>query len=100
MYLFQACYDVRESVNFWQTVQLHENKEEIPEFISTHPSNATRAENLNKILPWALDIRRQCHCSPLPQNKPLGTLNLSQNPDNKVFFSVIYKKKEFILISL
>ncbi len=90
MELFQACYDVRESVNFWKTVQLSEGKTEIPEFISTHPSNAKRAEKLSEILPWALDIRRQCHCSPLSQDKPLGTLNLSKNPDEKVLLFVIY----------
>ncbi|CAF4360586.1 unnamed protein product, partial [Rotaria sordida] len=44
-----------------------------------------RAETLNEKLPWALDIRRQCHCSPLPENKPpVSKLNISNNPNEKV----------------
>jgi len=80
----KACYDVRESVNFWQTVSKTERNTEIPEFMSTHPANAKRAESLNEKLPWALDIRRQCNCFPLPENKPLGALNLSTNPNEKI----------------
>lgn len=74
---------------------MSEKKEEIPEFISTHPSNAKRAENLNEILPWALDIRRQCNCAPLPVNKSLGALNVSKNPNEKVdsFFRYPLKEK-------
>ena len=83
-------------MNFWQTVQLHEDKTEVPEFISTHPSNTTRAENLSKILPWALDIRRQCNCFPLSESKPLGALNFSKNPDEKVLLFVIYLEKLFL----
>ena len=47
---------------------------------------------LMKIVPWALDIRSQCNCSPLPQNKPLGALNLSKNPEEKVLDFVTYLK--------
>ena len=85
---------MRESVHFWETAQLSEKQEEIPEFISTHPSNAKRAENLNEILPWALDIRRQCNCYPLPVNKSLGELNLPKNSNEKVSITVRYQAKD------
>ena len=87
-------------MHFWETVQLSETKQEVPEFLSTHPSNAKRAENLNEILPWALDIRRQCNCYPLPIKKTLGALNLSKNPDEKVRMLVVYEmKKKFHVVS-
>ena len=61
----QACYDVRESVSFWQ--QLHDaDQNPSPEYLSTHPSHLSRVESLRKLLPWALDLRTQCKCAPLP----------------------------------
>ncbi|CAF3977765.1 unnamed protein product [Rotaria sp. Silwood2] len=80
----KACFDVRESVTFWKAVDVAEANQEVSEFLSTHPANAKRAENLNEKLPWALDIRRQCKCAPLPENKPVSTLNLPKNSDEKV----------------
>lgn len=91
----KACYDVRESVNFWQTVQLHEDQTEIPEFLSTHPSNATRAEHLKEKLPWALDIRQQCKCYPLPANKPLGALDFSKHPEEKIMEPITKRVSKF-----
>jgi hypothetical protein len=52
-------------------------------FMSTHPSSAKRAENLNEIVPWALGIRRQCNCFPLHKKKPLDALNPSKNETKK-----------------
>ncbi|CAF0810353.1 unnamed protein product [Rotaria sordida] len=81
----KACFDVREAVALWRIVHEAEMNAELPEFISTHPASAKRAETLNEKLPWALDIRRQCHCSPLPENKPpVSKLNISNNPNEKV----------------
>ncbi|CAF3637418.1 unnamed protein product [Rotaria sordida] len=81
----KACFDVREAVALWRVVHEAEMNAALPEFISTHPASAKRAETLNEKLPWALDIRRQCHCSPLPENKPpVSKLNISNNPNEKV----------------
>ncbi|CAF0792979.1 unnamed protein product [Rotaria sp. Silwood1] len=80
----KACFDVRESVSFWKAVHIAEANHEVPEFISTHPASARRAETLNEKLPWALDIRRQCNCSPLPEHKPVGKLNLPKHSDEKI----------------
>ena len=35
---------------------------ELPEYLSTHPSHANRSENLTKLLPGALDLRRSIGC--------------------------------------
>jgi Zn-dependent protease with chaperone function len=88
--LFQSCYDVREAVNFWQQAFKAEDQQGGPEFLSTHPSSAKRAENLREKLPWAIDIRQQCKCTPLPENKKLGELHLTKNPDEKVFNFINY----------
>ena len=81
LFALQACYDIRESINFWQAIH---KSEVIPEFISTHPSSAKRAEKLTEKLPWALDIRLQCNCPPLPQNKILHVVRFSENSRKKV----------------
>ncbi|CAF4267369.1 unnamed protein product, partial [Adineta steineri] len=73
-----------ESVSFWKAAAVADIEAAIPEFMSTHPANAKRAENLDKIVPWALDLRRECNCAPLPQNKTLGVLNLSTHPEEKI----------------
>ncbi|CAF3842138.1 unnamed protein product [Adineta steineri] len=80
----KSCYDVRESVSFWKAAAVADIEAAIPEFMSTHPANAKRAENLDKIVPWALDLRRECNCAPLSQNKTLGVLNLSTHPEEKI----------------
>ncbi len=53
---FQACFDVRESVTFWSLMQLlteHGQSEfiELPQWLSTHPSNETRVESFNELIP-------------------------------------------------
>lgn len=37
------------------------------EFLSTHPSHETRAQDLLKLLPNALQIRENCKCYHLPK---------------------------------
>ena len=70
-------------MNFWRAVKESEGKEEIPEFISTHPAHERRAENLEDKLPWALDIRERCNCYPLPK-RAVGALKLEKHPEEKV----------------
>lgn len=83
-YFLQACFDVREAVNFWQATHESERGVEIPEFFSTHPAHSKRAATLKERMPWALDIRHQCNCSPLQENKELGVVNLPKHPGDKV----------------
>lgn len=84
----KACIDVREAVNFWRLAQEQENKEALPEFVSTHPAHEHRAENLEEKLPWALEIRQLCKCYPLPEKKILGALNITKHPEEKIMGSV------------
>ncbi len=58
----QACYDVRESSTFWGMMQIvteHgvDGMIEIPQWMSTHPSNQTRVDNFNELIPkvWFLN---------------------------------------------
>jgi predicted Zn-dependent protease len=51
----KAGYDPRAAVSFWQRMAAR-NDLEPPEFLSTHPSHATRIEDIKKYLPEAIAI--------------------------------------------
>ncbi|MCS7151135.1 MAG: M48 family metallopeptidase [Endomicrobia bacterium] len=51
----KAGYDPNKAVEFWQRMlKLQEGKTTIPEFLSTHPNDKNRIENIKKHLPEAL----------------------------------------------
>lgn len=52
-YMAMAGFDPRESVQLWQNMNA-QNKTNVPEFMSTHPSGETRIEDLVDALPKAL----------------------------------------------
>lgn len=58
MLMAEAGYDPRESVHFWQRMAA-QGKSGTPEFLSTHPSDATRIADLQQLLPQALAIYEQ-----------------------------------------
>jgi predicted Zn-dependent protease len=69
----RGCYDVRKSVNFWKNMNKSEDgkeKSEIPEYMSTHPSNEHRSQDLEKLMPDALKLREECKCYEL--DKKIG----------------------------
>lgn len=71
----KACYDVRESSRFWQTMAVYgeqspDDASQPPEWLSTHPSHENRADRLDAIIPQALETRRQCDCSELRSPDP------------------------------
>ncbi len=47
-----AGYNPQAAVAFWQ--RMAQNSQKVPEFISTHPSDATRISNIEKLLPEAM----------------------------------------------
>jgi predicted Zn-dependent protease len=49
-----AGYDPQAAIPFWQ--RMGENGQSVPEFMSTHPSDATRVTNLQKELPEAMEV--------------------------------------------
>jgi len=54
IYMAQAGYDPREAVAFWERMGAGSKGKAPPEFISTHPSHATRIRDLQKWMPEAL----------------------------------------------
>lgn len=63
MLMAKAGYDPRESVQFWERMAA-KSQGKGPEFLSTHPSDRTRIEDLLRLLPQAVAIYEQ--------NKPAG----------------------------
>ena len=62
-----ACYDPRESVPLWERMSAASGGQAPPEFQSTHPNPGTRIQNLQALLPKALEYReRFCEEGPLP----------------------------------
>ncbi len=51
----RACFDPREAPKIWERMSAAGNGQP-PEFASTHPSHATRIDNLNKWMPDALAV--------------------------------------------
>ncbi len=47
-----AGYDPHAAVTFWQ--RMAQNSQSVPEFLSTHPSDATRISNIQKLIPEAM----------------------------------------------
>ncbi len=48
IFMAMAGYDPREAPKFWERMAARSGNAAPPEFLSTHPSNATRVKNLNK----------------------------------------------------
>ena len=60
----RACYDVRHVPVFWERmyqIDKESGAEEI-EWLSTHPSHASRVANINQLLPEALKEREEVQC--------------------------------------
>lgn len=53
-----AGYNPREAINLWKRMQQNSNGAAPPEFLSTHPSEANRIQQLEKFLPDALKYYR------------------------------------------
>lgn len=70
----KACFDVREAPAFWRKMDfltfMSKDEVEIPEFLSTHPSNNNRWFQLKKRIPSALSQRENCQCSRLQGPDP------------------------------
>lgn len=51
-----AGFDPRQSVNLWQNMSVASKGQQPPEFLSTHPSNASRIQQLSEAMPQALQL--------------------------------------------
>jgi len=59
VFMAMAGYDPQEAVTFWTRMAAASGGQKPPEFMSTHPSDATRVANLNKLLPEAMGYYQQ-----------------------------------------
>jgi len=54
-YMARAGYDPRAAVRIWKRVAAHQGKRQSVSIFATHPSDARRCRELEKLLPWAMD---------------------------------------------
>lgn len=74
----QAGFNPREAVTLWGNMSKAANGQEPPQITSTHPSNATRIEDLKKEMAKAEGIEQQAHAA---GKKPqCGASGVAQNP--------------------
>jgi predicted Zn-dependent protease len=60
-----ACFDPQESIALWERMEAAKDGQSPPEFASTHPSSGTRIENLQRLMPKAMQFRAK-YCSAAP----------------------------------
>ncbi|KAK0719670.1 peptidase family M48-domain-containing protein [Lasiosphaeris hirsuta] len=61
MMMAEACYDPAEAVKFWAYME-SAKVADVPEWLSTHPSNENRIKKIQEWLPEAIDRRKQSDC--------------------------------------
>lgn len=97
----KACMDVRSSSVFWRQLELADTlsgQPNVPEWLSTHPSHGNRVEQLDKLIPEALEIRDTCNCPPLSEPDPrlvfkLAMKDFLQESEKKDLNTNVKKKK-------
>jgi len=59
IFMAMAGYDPNEALSFWQRMAANKGGQAPPEFLSTHPSDATRIENIRRLIPEAMQQYRK-----------------------------------------
>ncbi|KAJ3521181.1 hypothetical protein NM208_g13409 [Fusarium decemcellulare] len=64
MMMAEACYDPRAAVGFWQRMDSLQRTggQEVPEMLSTHPSNENRIAKISEWMPQAMEKRMESDC--------------------------------------
>lgn len=62
MVMARSCYDPQAAVEVWNRME-QANKNEIPEWLSTHPSNVNRASMITEWMTKAEDARESSDCA-------------------------------------
>ena len=60
-----ACFNPQESIPLWERMEQTKQGQAPPEFASTHPSSGTRIQNLQRLMPKAMEFRAK-YCSEAP----------------------------------
>jgi predicted Zn-dependent protease len=58
IFMAMAGYDPRTAVDFWKRMEAGKKGKVVPEFLSTHPSDRDRINNIERLLPEALQYYR------------------------------------------
>lgn len=59
IFMTMAGYDPNEAVSFWQRMASQKSGQTPPEFLSTHPSDTTRIENIKRLIPEIISQYRK-----------------------------------------
>ena len=59
IFMAMAGYDPREAVAFWERMAAQKGGQSPPEFLSTHPSDATRIANIKRLIPKAMEYYKK-----------------------------------------
>jgi len=59
IFMAMAGYDPREAVAFWERMAAQKGGQSPPEFLSTHPSDATRIANIKRLTPKAMEYYKK-----------------------------------------
>ncbi|KOS20131.1 Mitochondrial metalloendopeptidase OMA1 [Escovopsis weberi] len=64
MMMAEACYDPRQAVGFWQRMETIQRSggQEVPEMLSTHPSNENRIAKIYEWMPEAMKKQAESDC--------------------------------------
>ena len=58
IFMAMAGYDPNHAIGFWQRMSQKKSKAAPPEFLSTHPADTTRIENIRALIPKAMTYYR------------------------------------------
>ena len=59
IFMAMAGYNPNSAVNFWQRMAAEKGGQAPPEFLSTHPSDQTRINDLKKLIPEAMQYYKK-----------------------------------------
>jgi predicted Zn-dependent protease len=59
IFMAMAGYNPQEAISFWQRMAAQKTGAKPPEFLSTHPADETRIQDLNELLPEAMSYYKQ-----------------------------------------
>jgi predicted Zn-dependent protease len=59
IFMAMAGYDPKEAVSFWQRMAAEKKGAQPPQFLSTHPADETRIQNLKDLIPEAMQYYKK-----------------------------------------